>query len=58
MIEFARTRIGMTFFEATLPKIADSIAQVAKGLAQLNMIGKELVEELKASREVGIRPLP
>jgi hypothetical protein len=35
MLDFARTRIGMTLFDVTLPKIADQLEQLNANLRAL-----------------------
>ena len=53
-IEFFRTRMGHTFIEGTMPRIAEHLAALPKfveGLVELNMNIKELVAELKLHRQ-------
>jgi len=53
MPEFFQTRMGQTFFEGTVPRIAKSLAEIAKELKRQNDLKEQELKE-KLAEELGI----
>lgn len=49
--EFFRTRMGHTFYEGTMPRIADALERIARGIEEQNRLARIAVGEFEETKE-------